>query len=449
MASSGRGGNDPAWKYATPVEGNQNATTCIFCFATFKSGGITRLKSHLSGYDPHKSVKKCDKVPPEIKIEVIAWIKRKDSIKQEKAAVQDDIREELRNEYLGNQTSLYNDDDDNDDDDDGFQYPPDTHPAERQDYRAKRWYDVVPFNKADSPHFQNMLTATGNLGPGVKLPTSYEIQTRYLENEYTEMKRYVDTHRETWKIYGCTIMCDGWTSPTKMSILNFMVYSKGSTVFLKSVDASHMKRNAQYIELLLNEIIQDVGPENVFQIVTDNASAFKKARRELHKKYPLFWISCAAHCIDLIFEDIEKQETISTVVKWAQSVTNYIYNHGWVLAEMRSIMKGDLIQPGKTRFATNHIAIDSILKKKSDLRKLFTSSAWNENAASRTRDGKRIEKRVLDGTFWDGMEAVHKIYKPLYEILRIVDTEIQPTMPILYVVSRTFISEVETNHSSI
>ncbi|XP_024174214.2 uncharacterized protein LOC112179962 [Rosa chinensis] len=132
-------------------------------------------------------------------------------------------------------------------------------------------YDAVPFTKADSPHFQNMLTTAGNLGPGVKLPTSYEIQTRYLENEYTEMKRYVDTHRETWKIYGCTIMCDGWTGPTKMSILNFMVYSKGSTVFLKSIDASHMKKNAQYIELLLDEIIQDVGPENVVRIVTDNA----------------------------------------------------------------------------------------------------------------------------------------------------------------------------------
>ncbi|XP_024164077.1 uncharacterized protein LOC112171067 [Rosa chinensis] len=378
MASSGRGGNDPAWKYVTPVDENRNGTTCIFCFATFKSGGITRLKSHLSGYDPHKSVKKCDKVPPEIKTEVIAWINRKDSIKQEKAAVQDDIREELRNDYLGNQTSLYYDDDDNDDD--GFQYPPDMHPTERQDYRV-----AVRRSTVDRP--------------GVKLPSSYEIQTRYLENEYIEMKRYVDTHRETWKIYGCTIMRDGWTGPTKMSILNFMVYSKGSTVFLKSVDASHMKKNAQYIELLLDEIIQDVGPENVVQIVTDNASAFKKARRELQKKYPLFWIPCAAHCIDLIFEDIGKQETVSTVVKWAQSVTNYIYNHGWVLVEMRSIMKGDLIRLGKTRFATNHIAIDSILKKKFDLRKLFTGSAWNENAASRTRDGKRIEKRVLDGTF--------------------------------------------------
>ncbi|KAM5579151.1 hypothetical protein ABKV19_009103 [Rosa sericea] len=135
MASSGGHGNDPAWKYATPVEGNRNGTRCIFCFATFQSGGITRLKSHLSGYDPHKSVKKCDEAPAEIKIEVIKGIKRKESIKQEKAAVADDIREELRNDYLGNKTSLYNDNDNNDGDD-GYQYPPDMHPAERQDYHA-------------------------------------------------------------------------------------------------------------------------------------------------------------------------------------------------------------------------------------------------------------------------------------------------------------------------
>lgn len=266
----------------------------------------------------------------------------------------------------------------------------------------------------------------------MKLPTPYEIQGPYLENEYIEMRKYVDSHRDIWKIYGCTIMCDGWTGPTKLSILNFMVYSKGSTVFLKSVDASHKKKTAEYIYGLLDEIILDVGPENVVQIVTDNASAFKKAGRDLEEKYPLYWIPCAAHCIDLIFEDIGKHEAVAIVVKKAQSVTNYIYNHGWVLAEMRSITHGDLIRPGKTRFATNHIAIDSILKNKAGLRTLFTSTAWTHNAASRTREGKKVEDNILDGRFWDGMETVHKIYKPLYEILRIVDTEVQPTMPILY-----------------
>lgn len=178
--------------------------------------------------------------------------------------------------------------------------------------------------------------------------------------------------------------------------------------------------------------IKEVGPKNVVQIVTNNASAFKKAGRELEKIYNLYWTPCAAHCIDLIFEDIGKEHIVANVIKQAKEVTNYIYNHGWLLAEMRDITHADLIRPGKTRFATNHIAISSMLKNKAGLKKLFVSDAWHENALSRKVDGRRVERRVLDSNFWRGMETVHTIYKPLYEILRLVDTEILPTMPILF-----------------
>ncbi|CAL8161659.1 unnamed protein product [Prunus armeniaca] len=75
------GGLDVEWKYARPIEGNKHGTICTFCESTFKSGGITRLKYHLAGFDPHKSVKKCKEVPPDINKEVIAWIKEKESSK--------------------------------------------------------------------------------------------------------------------------------------------------------------------------------------------------------------------------------------------------------------------------------------------------------------------------------------------------------------------------------
>ena len=73
------------------------------------------------------------------------------------------------------------------------------------------------------------------VGMGIKPPSSYEIRNKYLEMEYKEMEAYVNQQREKWKTYRCTIMSDGWTGPTKLSIINFMVYSKGNTVFLKSV----------------------------------------------------------------------------------------------------------------------------------------------------------------------------------------------------------------------
>ena len=105
-------------------------------------------------------------------------------------------------------------------------------------------------------------------------------------------------------------MCDRWTGPTELSIINFMVYCKGNTIFLKSVDASENIKNNKYIYGLLKDVIKEVSEINVVQIVTDNGSAFVKAGKLLMKKYNLYWTPCAAHCIDLMFEDNGKRESV-------------------------------------------------------------------------------------------------------------------------------------------
>ena len=149
---------------------------------------------------------------------------------------------------------------------------------------------------------------------GYKTTSSYEIKYKYLDMEYKDMEAYVNIQREKWKTYGCTIMSDGWTGPTKSSIINFMVYSKGITIFLKSVDASNYIKDNKYTYSLLNDVIKEVGKENVVQIVTNNGSAFVKARKLLMKKYNFYWTPCAAHCIDLMFEDIGKRTSVADVI---------------------------------------------------------------------------------------------------------------------------------------
>ena len=119
-------------------------------------------------------------------------------------------------------------------------------------------------------------------------------------------------------------MCDGWTGPTKLSIINFMVYSKGSTIFLKYVDALDKIKDNKYICGLLKDIIKEVGEANVVQIVTDNGSAFVKAGKLLMKKYNLYWTPCAAHCIDLMFEDIGKRDSVAQLIMNARKITNFI-----------------------------------------------------------------------------------------------------------------------------
>ena len=89
------------------------------------------------------------------------------------------------------------------------------------------------------------------------------------------------------------------------------------------------------------------------------------------KKFNLYWTPCVAHCIELMFEDIRIRPSVADVICSDRKITNFIYNHGWLLVEMGKYCGGDIIRPGATRFATNYIALDSLRKKRTDLKKLF------------------------------------------------------------------------------
>jgi len=58
----------------------------------------------------------------------------------------------------------------------------------------------------------------------VKGPTVYQIGNQCLEDEVKEVKGYIDSIKAKWSQYGCTIMCDGWSSRTRKPIINFIIY---------------------------------------------------------------------------------------------------------------------------------------------------------------------------------------------------------------------------------
>ena len=181
-----------------------------------------------------------------------------------------------------------------------------------------------------------------------------------------------------------------------MCIINFMVYSKESIIFLKSVNASNKIKDNKYIYGLLKDVIKEVGEANVVQIVIDNGSTFVKGGKLLKKKYNLYWTPCAAHCIDLMFEDIGKRDSVAQLIENGRKITNFIYNHGWLLAKMRQVYGGDIVHPGATRFATNYITIDSLLKKRVDLKKVFISNEWASHKLSWIEVGHEVKRLMFD-----------------------------------------------------
>ena len=69
----------------------------------------------------------------------------------------------------------------------------------------------------------------------------------------------------------------------------------------------------------MSDMVYAYGDDVVVQVVTDNAAAYKKAGLELMKEHEhLYWSLCAAHCIDLMFEDIGSRMSMKETMSEAQ-----------------------------------------------------------------------------------------------------------------------------------
>ncbi|XP_070672057.1 uncharacterized protein [Malus domestica] len=115
---------------------------------------------------------------------------------------------------------------------------------------------------------------------------------------------------------------------------------------------------------------------------------------------------------------------------------------------MREFCKGEIIHPATTQFATNYIALDSLLKKKVGLKQLFTSDDWANHNFNRSNAGRMVESIVLNHAFWTQSEHVCQVVEPLYKVLRIVDTEVYPTMGAIYELILVVNEDLEIRHGA-
>ncbi|GAU35412.1 hypothetical protein TSUD_160630 [Trifolium subterraneum] len=308
--------------------------------------------------------------------------------------------------------------------------------VERCDIAIAKWFidASIPFNAANSPYFQPAADALCCIGAGYKVPTMHVLRDNLLNKWVVDMKKQIEEYRSYWKDTGCTLMADGWTDRCRRTLINFLVYCPKGTVFIKYVDASRHSKTADMLFKLFKEVVLYVGPENVVQFVTDNAANYVAAGKLLENEFPkLYWSPCAAHCINLMLQDMGKLEEAREAVSHASKITKFIYNHCFALYLMRQHKGGrEIFRLAPTRFATNFIALQSILNQKDALRTMVTSKEWTTTHYSKDAKAKQFVEQVLDSKFWSECADIVKITKPLVRVLRIVDSEDKPAMGYLY-----------------
>ncbi|XP_074314312.1 uncharacterized protein LOC141649523 [Silene latifolia] len=274
----------------------------------------------------------------------------------------------------------------------------------------------IPFRAIESPYANPLMQTIRDVGEGVQAPTAYDISEIYLPETYNEMKEFIKTLEPVWDERGVSIMCDGWTGPTNMHIINFLVYSVRGTIFHKSVDASHvLRKDANYYFKLMKDVVKEIDPHRVIQMVTDNEAAVKA-------------------------EDLGKRKNIKAVIEQAQKVTRFIYHYKWAANYMKTFTAHrELLHPSLTRFATNFIMLESVVDLKIALQNMFNSPGWI-NTRYYNIDETEVEVRELFSRspstevvkFWDKADEIIKIQAPIVRVLRLVDGDPLPTMGYIF-----------------
>lgn len=147
----------------------------------------------------------------------------------------------------------------------------------------------------------------------------------------------------------------------------------------------------------------------------------------------MFWTPCAAHCIDLILEDIGKIARVKRAIQRGINLVTFIYNHSLTLNIMRRFTnKSELVRHAVTRFATAFLTLQRLHNLKNNLRKMFTSDEWLKSKTAKEPKGKRATDTVLMPSFWNDVIYSLKAMGPLVQVLRLVDNEKKPAMGYIY-----------------
>ncbi|KAG6508407.1 hypothetical protein ZIOFF_033781 [Zingiber officinale] len=122
----------------------------------------------------------------------------------------------------------------------------------------------------------------------------------------------------------------------------------------------------------------------------------------METRHRIWWTPYAAHCIDLMLEDIAKLKIFSDTIEHAKMVVKFLYGHGTILSLMRKYTNGkEILRPAVTRFATSFLTLQSMYKVKRPLEQMFASEDWVSSPLSQTTQGKVVKRIVInDPNFW-------------------------------------------------
>ena len=430
---------DACWEYGDKLDGNR--VRCRFCQKVI-NGGISRFKFHLSQI-PSKGVNPCVRVTDDVREKVIALIEAKESHRELELLKRKRVAElsvlPKRTRELPSQPSspglptspaiipafepsqLL-----------GLEVPAPvlrlsgaaTKPRPASGLEVERciaeffFENKLDYSIADSISYRHMMDTL--VGQEFQGPSADVLRTKWVQKLKSEVLQRTQEIKKDWVTTGCTILADSWTDNKLKALINFSVSSPLGTFFLKTVDASPHIKNHRGMYELFDEVIQEIGPDNVVQIISDRNINYGNIDKLIMQNYnTIFWSPCTSFCVNSMLDDFSKIDWVNQCICQAQTITRFVYNNNWVLDLMRRCMAGqELVCSGITKSVSDFLTLQSLLKHRSKLKQMFHSSEYVSSPyANRSLSISCIEI-LSDDEFWRAVEEIAAVSEPLLRVMR-------------------------------
>lgn len=126
----------------------------------------------------------------------------------------------------------------------------------------------------------------------------------------------------------------------------------------------------------------------------------------------MYFVRCAAHGVDLAFEDVFKLDYFKEAANEMRQLISYIKNHHATAAAWKQLQGTKaLLLPATTRFATNFIMLQRASEMSGKLQQLAVSDAWDAFVDSLSgRDAKEAaasaKRTALDSRLFTKISMV-------------------------------------------
>ncbi|XP_026204544.1 angiopoietin-1 isoform X1 [Anabas testudineus] len=256
------------------------------------------------------------------------------------------------------------------------------------------------------------------LRPAYCPPTREALSTHLLDCEYNRVQSQV--LEAIRKAESVTIISYGWSDIKETGTVIYVVATP-VPLFYKCTKTKEQIHTSTFIAEQLKTIINEVGPQKVFAVVTDDAPDMMAAWAQVEEAFPhISAIGCTACGIQQLFDDIVAQPSMKALCRRAEQVIRYFREQKvlavtfecWQMTVTRNHATNwtELARPTGSECTGVLNMISSLLAHQNTLQELSVSPTLDVEASIRTT--------LQDAAFWKGLSSSRNL---LYMIGNSID----------------------------